>query len=434
MELIKIIPPWLCQTIFVDVNVNIDGDVDEKLVKMNPNDLNIFYLLIFITSKKYHESKLLTQRYSFSDITTYLNVGMNTKSLKKILIKLDNMIIHSNLFQSYDDRKIKTFMPFQIKIQKDTNNKSSGLEIIVDEKFIKSFEKPNPIFVLSYDYFTSLKSTQSKLLYLFLADAVGTYKTKTRNVEVDILKVLLNRDTEYDINEFKKDLKNAKIQISETDIEITNEEIKDFIKDKDGSMNNQHTGFTFDVTRMKNKPWYKKETKKDEVYVNEILEPMEAEISENGNDIKEENTPFSIHKLIESIIDTEVEVYEKTSKIHSMGGFRTNIKKEFPSNQHQYMKKIYMWLEEKKMKLESSDDINSTKANVVMIFDHKSHMSFIINYKYLLCDHTGKEKKSNHKDTWKFLNNLSSNYEITITDNPKSFCKVSRLNIGRFLD
>lgn len=431
MELIKIIPPWLCQTIFVDV----DKDENEKLVKMNPNDLNIFYLLIFITSKEYHKTKLLTQRYSFNDIKTHLNAGINTNSLKEILIKLDNIIIHSNLLQSYDDKKIQTFMPFQIKIQKDTNNKSSGLEIIIDEEFIKSFEKPSPIFVLNYDYFTSLKSTQSKLLYLFLADAVGIYKTKTRNVEVDILKVLLNRGIDYDIDEFKKDLKGAKNKISETDIEIKYEEIKDFIKDKDGSMNNELIGFKFDVTRIKNKPWYKKETKKDEVYVNEILEPMEDELSENGNDnIKEENTPFSIHKLIESIIDTEVEAYEKTSKIHSMGGFRTKIKKEFPSNQQTYLKKIYMWLEKEKRKIESSDDINSTKANVVMIFDHKSHVSLIINYKYLLCDHTGKEKKSNHKDTWKFLNNLSSNHEITITDNPKSFCKVSRLNIGIFFD
>lgn len=321
MKLVKIIPPWLCQTIFVD---------DEgELKNMDSKDLDIFYLLIFMTSKNYHQTKFLKHFYPFKELQEHLTEEMSTTNLVKKLKKLDNLTIHSNLLQSYDDKKIKTFIPFQIQITKDVNNKNNGFEVTVDAEFIQSFENPNPIFVLSYDYFTKLTSTDSKLLYLLLGDALGTYKTKTRNIELDFLKTILNRDIQYDKYEFVKDLKKAQIQISQTDIAITFTPQESYVKDNNKRMNKIVTGYSFEIERVKNKPRYKKDTKQDEVFKNDDTETAQEQVVVEVV----EAASFSIDNIIESIIDYEVEGYEKSSnqKINNMGGFRANIKRTTPT-------------------------------------------------------------------------------------------------------
>ena len=432
MKLVKVIPPWLCQTIFVDYKVDVE---DGKLVNMNSSDVNIFYLLIFMTSKGYHQTKSLKQYYPFKELLSYLTKKMSTDSLVKSLEKLNNITIHSNLLQGYDDKKIKTFIPFQIKITKNIHNQNNGFEIILDEKFIKSFENPNPIFVLSYEYLTKLKSTQSKLLYLLLGDSLGIYKDKTRNVDIDMLKALLNRDVEFDNDEFAKNLKQAKNQISETDIAVSYTPKKSYVKDENNKVDNVLVEYHFEIQRTKKKPWYTKESKNNEVYVNEEYEVEDEDIDTSEESKNEEtNKPFDINEIIENIIDFEIEIYQKSSQpINSMGGLRASIKKKYSSKeQKSSIQKIHLWLEAEKKKLEATDNINPSQGNILSIFDYFNHSAYTINNKYILCDHKGNEKKKTQVETYEFLNNLETTQKVSISNNQETFCKVSRLSVGKF--
>ena len=150
MEYIKNLPGWLAHSIFVNC--------DTEIVELNGSELNLFYLLIFLTSDSYdHDkniAKTITYDYKKTIIQTELNVSDTI--LKKSISKLNGLEVVSNTQESYDDNKLNRYKPFIIS---DRIEKGKIIyTITVEEEFIKEFSKPKYPFTLSYQYLSKFSN------------------------------------------------------------------------------------------------------------------------------------------------------------------------------------------------------------------------------------------------------------------------------------
>ena len=160
MKQIKIIPPWMCHTVFHS--------------KLNSSDLKLFYTLIAMCSFEYHNTKYTQFIIKVKNIKKELGTDA---SIKASLIKLNAMKMTANFFRSYTiDKDIekdrRDFIPFSIDF--GTAKRANNITITVDKDFIDYFEehnfkKQNGKFSLSYRYLNNLDNTQYQLLYMFLA-------------------------------------------------------------------------------------------------------------------------------------------------------------------------------------------------------------------------------------------------------------------------
>ncbi|GEM_PF-3897926 len=171
MKQIKNIPNWMCHTNFNNL-------------KLNGSDINLFYILIYITSKTYNDYKVTTANYSVKEIKEALN---SSADIKQSLLKLNNLQINVNILKSYtieNMKEEKTITPFSIVCQKNDSNKITYIEITVDRDFIIAFENPNPKFTLSFRYLKNIKNIQAQLLYIFLADRIAKMEMRTRYIDL----------------------------------------------------------------------------------------------------------------------------------------------------------------------------------------------------------------------------------------------------------
>jgi hypothetical protein len=224
MEYIKNIPNWLAQSIFVDMSNN-----DVKIVEMKGNQIDLFFALIFLTSNSYDYNKDTPRKTTYTYTKKKLEVAYKKSStLDKDMEKLNGLEIISNVLCSYDDKEWKYFTPFLIKKGKIIKDKKSIIKftVTVEEKFIKEFSNPNPKFTLSYEYLTSFSNPQAKILYMILFDHLGMvshkFKTKkSRIIELDILKFLFNRNSDWTFTQLARDIDSSIKYINEnTDLEI----------------------------------------------------------------------------------------------------------------------------------------------------------------------------------------------------------------------
>jgi len=214
------IPTFMCHLAFVDDK--------RKVVELKGSDIDLFWVLVKLTSSRYYnknknksedEVKATGFNYERKDIMAHL--GTNPK-IKDAFNKLNGLHIITNLLNSYGNKKIKVYQPFEFDFSYDNFGELQSIDVSIDEDFIKEFNKPKQPFTLSFDYLKKLKSPQAKLLYMILADRVSDYKTQNMPYDEDIFMKMLNKKDKYTIKDAEKEIKKLNKAISEkTNIKFT---------------------------------------------------------------------------------------------------------------------------------------------------------------------------------------------------------------------
>ncbi len=184
----KYFPPYLSQMAFTDSK--------RHLKKITVLDYNLFIYLIYKTHKEYSDNDTTYIELEYSKISESINSKPNTDSIKESLEKIGSLQLVSNYLNSYENEQRIIFnQPFKIELIKADNGKSYGFGIKTSKRFLKIFDKPSPKVEVDYTIIYNLKNKISKLLYLFLRDALGVYEIKTRNVDIERLMNMMNTDS-----------------------------------------------------------------------------------------------------------------------------------------------------------------------------------------------------------------------------------------------
>jgi len=412
-ELIKNIPTFMCHLAFVDE--------DEELLKMNGSDVDLFWVLVFITSQSYYEENIgkadddeKTTEFGYhikDEIKEYVK---SNSALKKSIKKLDGLNILVNMMGSYDNKEIKQFTPFRFNYDECSKDE---INIVVDEDFIKTFEKPQHKYTLNYNYLKLLKNPQAKLLYIILSDRVSSYRRQIRYIDDAMLKILLNKDMDYKKKNFNEALKKINIDINKdeyTDITFSykHESKRKKINDKWKRINR----YRFDIRRTKKQEKYIKKNDKSEIY------------TEFETDSSQDKT---IDDLIDAIVDYGIETY--STKITNEGGLRTTIRKPLLKYKD-YIEDIYTFINNSIEYVEENKQaIDINQANILQ-FTLDRHEYFFIDNNYCLHNNYGEQKTKTPEATASFLidnfDNLS--FGTTVKDNKKF--RLSRLDKATFYD
>lgn len=244
MKMIKHFPPHFAQLVFL----NLDGEIE----RINGLDYDLFIWLIYRTHKHYSKTKDTFVEFEYMDIRESLPSKPNTKSIQSSLKKINEIQLLSNYLNSYENKEaILTTTPFKINIKPSDNGKSYGFSVASSKNFLQRFDNPTPKVSVNYIIIYKLNK-MSKLLYLFLKDALGVYKNKNRKVDIEKLRHLMNisnDDTSHsnfitqlkkstkNINEFsdidvgykvikKRDLRSGKSEIEAVKFTISKNELK----------------------------------------------------------------------------------------------------------------------------------------------------------------------------------------------------------------
>lgn len=194
MKMIKHFPPHLSQLVFL----NLDGEIE----KINGLDYDLFIWLIYKTHKHYHNTKYHNTKdnyieFKYKDIKESIPTKPNTNSIQSSLIKINEIQLLSNYLNSYENKEIiLTTQPFKINIEVSDNGKSYGFSVTTSKKFLQRFDNPTPKVSVDYTIIYNLNK-MSKLLYLFLKDALGVYENKNRKVDVDNLRHMMNVGNDF---------------------------------------------------------------------------------------------------------------------------------------------------------------------------------------------------------------------------------------------
>ena len=184
----KHFPPYLSQMAFTDSEGNLE--------KITALDYNLFLYLIYKTHKEYSINNTTYIELEYSKISESINSKPNTNSIKESLEKIGSLQLLSNYLNSYENKeKIIINQPFKIELIQSDNRKSYGCAIKTSKRFLKIFDNPTPKVEVDYTIIYNLKNKISKLLYLFLRDALGVYEIKTRNVDIERLMNMMNIDS-----------------------------------------------------------------------------------------------------------------------------------------------------------------------------------------------------------------------------------------------
>lgn len=183
----KHFPPYLSQMAFTD-----SEGYFEKITVL---DYNLFLYLIYKTHKEYSLNDTTYIELEYSKISESIISKPNTGSIKKSLGKIGSLQLVSNYLNSYENKQRIIFnQPFKIELIQSKNGKSYGCAIKTSKRFLKIFDKPTPKVEVDYTIIYNLKNKTSKLLYLFLKDALGIYKIKTRNIDIEEFMDIMNTD------------------------------------------------------------------------------------------------------------------------------------------------------------------------------------------------------------------------------------------------
>lgn len=183
----KHFPPYLSQMAFTD-----SEGYFEKITVL---DYNLFLYLIYKTHKEYSLNDTTYIELEYSKISESIISKPNTGSIKKSLEKIGSLQLVSNYLNSYENKQRIIFnQPFKIELIQSKNGKSYGCAIKTSKRFLKIFDKPTPKVEVDYTIIYNLKNKTSKLLYLFLKDALGIYKIKTRNIDIEEFMDIMNTD------------------------------------------------------------------------------------------------------------------------------------------------------------------------------------------------------------------------------------------------
>jgi hypothetical protein len=214
------IPTHMCHMEFVDDK--------RKIKELNGCDIDLFWVLVKLTSSRYYiknkdkgvdEVKATGFNYKRKEIHSYLKTNSN---LKGSFDNLNELCIKTNLLNSYGDKKIKWFQPFEFDFIYDDYNELQSIDVSVEEDFIKEFNNPKHPFTLSFEYLKSLIDPQAKLLYIILADRVSTSTKENRNIEEDVFLKMINIKDKYSIKEAEAKIRKLNKAISKkTNVEFT---------------------------------------------------------------------------------------------------------------------------------------------------------------------------------------------------------------------
>lgn len=183
----KHFPSYLSQMAFTD-----SEGYFEKITVL---DYNLFLYLIYKTHKEYSLNDTTYIELEYSKISESIISKPNTGSIKKSLEKIGSLQLVSNYLNSYENKQRIIFnQPFKIELIQSKNGKSYGCAIKTSKRFLKIFDKPTPKVEVDYTIIYNLKNKTSKLLYLFLKDALGIYKIKTRNIDIEEFMDIMNTD------------------------------------------------------------------------------------------------------------------------------------------------------------------------------------------------------------------------------------------------
>ena len=183
----KHFPPYLSQMAF--------ADSEGYFEKITVLDYNLFLYLIYKTHKEYSLNDTTYIELEYSKISESIISKPNTGSIKKSLEKIGSLQLVSNYLNSYENKQRIIFnQPFKIELIQSKNGKSYGCAIKTSKRFLKIFDKPTPKVEVDYTIIYNLKNKTSKLLYLFLKDALGIYKIKTRNIDIEEFMDIMNTD------------------------------------------------------------------------------------------------------------------------------------------------------------------------------------------------------------------------------------------------
>ena len=184
----KHFPPYLSQMVFANSK--------RHLKKITALDYDFLLYLIYKTHKEYSLNNTTYIELEYSKIKKEIQSTPNTNSIKESLEKIASLKLVSNYLCSYENKeRIDIDKPFKIELIQADNGKSYGCGITTSNEFLKIFDKPSPKVEIDYTIIYNLKNKISKLLYLFLKDALGVYKIKTRNVDIERLMNMMNIDS-----------------------------------------------------------------------------------------------------------------------------------------------------------------------------------------------------------------------------------------------
>ncbi|WP_319577444.1 hypothetical protein [uncultured Desulfobacter sp.] len=347
----KLYPPHLSQIVFLNR--------DEKLQKINGLDYDLFIWLIYHTHKAYNYINENYVEFGYQEIRESFKSNPNTKSIKSSLEKIESIQLKSNYLGSYGDRKqIQTKQPFKIEIFNAKNGKSYGFGVRVSKKFLGWFDNPKPKVEVNYDIIFGLKK-MSKLLYLFLKDALGVYANKNRNVDIGKLKDMMNVCNEKTSNS------NFIAQMKKS-IEDINDHSDIRVKCTISKKRNPISGL-YEIKNMKfiikKAEWSSKSEKKEESksYINEL----------------------TFETYLEDRIEKELK--KSNAKIKNITSYTLGIKRNLIKDGIEDEFKIEQILSAEKEKLKSRIEDDQPYMIVLRHIDEE-YQIYYINEEYLLVD------------------------------------------------
>jgi hypothetical protein len=390
MKQIKIIPPWMCHTVFHS--------------KLNSNDLKLFYVLIAMCSYEYNKTTYTEFSFKIKDIKEALGTA---GSIKTSLVKINDMKITSNFFRSYTiDKDIankrRNFKPFSIDF--GTKKRANNITITVDKDFIDYFEehnfkKPNGKFSLSYRYLDNIDNIQHQLLYMYLADRVANNRDDVNKyIDTKDLALLMNRPINRKLEYIEDDLRNAEAKFEEVDIDIKFE--WETIRKLRPIKNDKYQTYyecKFIITRTKEQPRYIQATK---IKARTFVEKTKYDEGLSDDEIDLAN------KLIVNIIDFHIQDYKENNNkpIGKMIGFKRTIKaNHFLDESKMEILEIDAYIKEKIDTIVNSDDItiDNSYPNSLAFSNIQSDF-YQVNNSYFL--YKNKEQiTTTIKDTYRFL-------------------------------
>ena len=382
MKYITNMPTWLANTIFVKIDKNGKREIDE----LSRTQIDIFFLLIFETSKSYDHDKnvpkILTYPYDQPFIEKTLDRDVST--LKSDMKKISSLKILTNIFESYGDNISYKYKPFTIKEVKSSKGIINYF-VTVEENFIKQFTKPNPKFTLSYQYLTNLINPQAKLLYILLFNQLGNVsigEDKNRNVELEMLLLILNKNPDKKNAQLQRDINKYIKSINEhTDIEVElNEDISKMDIDKDGNIT-EIVKKSFTIIRIKPYPEYIKVNKNstNETKITEFRKQAEIKLEERKKDEKANKEKGVVrddkawlNKAVDNLMKEDKKQQDEQDKAEQQKQETLKLQEQRAEGELEKSKKLIdELLENEKDKLRDDIDVSKGIPYIIFQYTHK---------------------------------------------------------------
>jgi len=394
MKMKKLFPPHLSQLVFLNE--------DNEIEKINALDYDIFIWLIYQTHKNYHKTKDTYVEFEYSKIKDSIQSNPNTKSIKSSLEKLDRLQIWSNYLLSYGEKEIIKMKPFQIEIVTSDNGKSYGFGVKTSKKFLNWFDNPTPNVEVDYTIIYNLNK-MSKILYLFLRDALGIYQNKNRNIDIDKLRHMMNISNENTSNtNFITQLKKSIKDVNEnSNITISHKTIKK-INLKSGL--SEIISVKFSIEKDDEKLLKKRCSDTKSIVKNKTVEETITDT-------------VSVETTYESYLKERVEEeFENSyhSEVKNIGAYRNTIKKSLIENGLKEEYEITTLLSTEKDKLKSKITDNQPYMIVLRNIDEVTDVYYFNNEYKIVKSYDNSIITESKSDTLETINDMFGDYYYDI--------------------